>query len=102
MAYLPEIILFWLNTVRFFTKYVSNSFILDYNVSEYSGKKLFIVEADGPIGPRSIFQAYAFFGLGLFLFIFSGFMAFLEFSPYVADTIRTILERFEPPDMNGL
>ncbi|KAI6175290.1 hypothetical protein M3Y97_00672400 [Aphelenchoides bicaudatus] len=53
----------------------------NYNVSVWSGTKLFVIQADGKLGPKSFFQMYAFFGLGSFLFLFGCFMLLVEFGP---------------------
>lgn len=90
----------WLS--GFYTFYNIEKSFLDYNVTEWGGKKLFVVQANGRMGPKAMFQVYAFFVLGLFLLVCGCFMAIVEFSPCLVESVRSMMERVQPPDIGGI
>ncbi|KAI6206713.1 hypothetical protein M3Y94_00943600 [Aphelenchoides besseyi] len=76
--------------------------VYNYPVRGYSARKLFVIQSDGPLGPKAEFQIFAFFCVGFFLLVFSAFMVIIEFAPGITQRLRRCLSYFQSPEISGL
>ncbi|KAI6227434.1 hypothetical protein M3Y99_01253300 [Aphelenchoides fujianensis] len=74
----------------------------NYPVHDYGARKLFVIQQDGLLGPKAHFQMCAYFTVGLFLLLFSVFMAVVEFAPGCTLRVRRVVAYFQPPEISGL
>ncbi|CAD5224587.1 unnamed protein product [Bursaphelenchus xylophilus] len=78
----------------------------DYPTENWDGKKKFVIESRGPLGPAALFQTVAYMTIGVMLFLLALFMFVVEFggSTFVKgrEFLSSVQQRMAVQNLDGI